>query len=314
VPSASVIVCTRNRSASLAAMLAALAADPSSTEAEVIVADNASGDRTPEVVRAAVAISARPLRTFRTTVRGHSRVRNEALRTAEGELCLFTDDDVTVAPGWIDALAAAFADRAVDAVGGRVIPGVRGEPPEWMALEDRLFRPLLLWDEGEEAFRMPRGRYPIGANMVFRRARLPADPFDPAFGHTGRAALGFDEWDLFDRLVDTHTIMYEPSAVVHHWVDGARLDQRAIRRRMFQAGVGGARFQNSRHPLPPYRERLAGTARALARARDLRRAARRAATPEHVLADLRARRELGMQVETLLATAPRLSERIARIA
>jgi hypothetical protein len=44
--SVSVVICTRNRCASLARALASIAADPSTTPTEVIVADNASTDRT----------------------------------------------------------------------------------------------------------------------------------------------------------------------------------------------------------------------------------------------------------------------------
>jgi glycosyltransferase involved in cell wall biosynthesis len=306
-----VVICTRNRCVSLARALASIADDPSTTPAEVIVADNGSTDGTSTAVAAASAASARPLRVIWTTARGHARVRNEALRHVRADVCLFTDDDVTVEPGWIDAMARAFANPRVDAVAGRVIPRFHSSPrPRWMA-DEIFFRPLTLWDNGLERFRMGPGHYPIGANMAFRMARLPQDPFDPRFGHTGRAALGFDETELFDRLFGTHCILYEPAAVVNHWLDGT-MSFGAVRRKMYQHGAGFQRYRNSKVPLPSYPRRVVHASRHAKAAVAARRRTRRLGLDaDTAVAELRELQKAGAFVETLLAARPRLSEWIA---
>ena len=309
----SVVVCTRNRCDSLAQTLDSIANDASAAPAEVLVADNASSDRTGVVVTEAAAMSRRPLQVIWTPARGHARVRNEALRRVRSDICLFTDDDVTVEPGWIDAIAHAFTDPKVNAVAGRVLPRFKGaDRPAWMADED-YFRPVTLWDNGPEPFEMfpgiSRAHYPIGANMAFRMSTLPRDPFDPRFGHTGRAALGFDETELFDRLLRTHLVHYEPRAVVNHWIDATRLSFGAVRRKMFQFGVGAQRYLNADAALPPYSRRLAGTARSVRSAIAARRqTVRGGLDAANAAVELEAFKTVGMHVETLFASLPRLSE------
>lgn len=307
----SVVICTRNRCASLVRALRSIADDPSVAPAEVLVADNASRDRTGIALTEAAATFPRPLRLIWTPVRGHSRVRNEALRHVRGDVCLFTDDDVTVEPGWIDAIARAFADPHVDAVAGRVIPRFRNaDRPPWME-DQEFFRPLTLWDNGTTPFRMGPGRYPIGANMAFRMARLPPSPFDQRFGHTGRAGLGFDETELFDRLFATHLVVYEPDAVVNHWLDGP-ISFRAARRKMYQHGAGLQRYRNAQGDLPSYPRRIVRAARCVTETIAARRQTRQdGLNASSAVAELRLLQNAGAHVETLLARLPRLSEWIS---
>jgi hypothetical protein len=177
-----------------------------------------------------------------------------------------------------------------------------------MADED-YFRPLTLWDNGTEPFRMAPGRYPIGANMAFRASRLPGDPFDPRLGHTGKAALAFDETELFDRLFPSHLVMYEPSAVVNHWIDASRLSLKSVRRKMFQFGVGSQRYLDAGKPHPSYPRRLLRASRYARAAIAARRQTRRVGLDaSSVLIELRAYQALGAHAEILLASWPRLSE------
>lgn len=308
-PTVTVVICTRNRCASLAQTLASIADDSSNTQSEVLVVDNASTDQTDVILVQAAETSPRPFRTITTPVRGLAQARNDALKHVRTDLCLFTDDDVSVEPGWIDTMANAFADPGVGAVGGRVIPRFRGEDrPSWMA-DEQFFRRVTLWDEGTEPFRMWRGRYPVGANMAFRMATLPRSPFDPRFGHTGQAALGYEEWELFDRVIDMFAVVYEPRAVVYHWIDASRLSFSAVRSKMFQSGVGTARYHNAGKQLPSYPRRLvraARVARAAVAAR--RRTARDGIDASTAVDEMRALQDAGAQMETLLSRWPRISE------
>lgn len=302
---ATVLIATRNRARCLDRCLTSIERDTSRADREIIVVDNGSTDHTTEV------LAAHDVVVLRLSKPGKCRALNLGINAARGEIILFTDDDVTVEPGWVDAMAGAFADPTVDAVGGRVIPVLDGELPTWWT-DHPMYGCVTLWDEGSEPFEMRRGRFPVGANMAFRAARLPSDPFDPRFGHTGRASLGNDDWELFDRLIDTHTVLYEPRAVVNHWVDSSRLTFPAVRGKVFQIAVGAARQRNGEASLPTYPRRIVRALRSMRAAVTARRQTQRvglnAAT---ALAELRTWQDAALQLETLFARAPGLSEWIS---
>ena len=323
-PRLSIIVCTKNRAQSLERALRSLRDDASVSPAELIVVDNASTDDTAQVIRAARAgfPSTRRVRGVNCPLTGHSRARNYAIPTARGRFVAFTDDDVTVESGWIDALLAAFTP-GVDIVGGRVIPEIEGDPPPW--LEQRPFFSVTLWDYGPEPMPMgllpgapgePRRQvYPIGANMAFRREVLTSlgDPFNAQLGHTGKVSMGYDEWELFDRLADRHTMVYQPAAVIRHHVDATRLEYDRVRRMSFQVGFGAGRSGNLRlDTMPSYPRRLYRVLRGYRRALALkRRNAGGAPTPDTAFAEFDAYWKLGRDIETLLSSSPRVAEQAA---
>lgn len=156
---ASVIVCTRNRAPLLRRCLQSLAADPTVRRFEVIVVDNGSTDETAQVVREASAGHLEIHYLFEE-VAGLSVARNTAMGAARGEVLIFTDDDVTVVPGWAGALAAAFVDPAVGAAGGRIVPEWIIAPPEWML--GALAAPATLADYGSEPHDFDQG----GPHMI----------------------------------------------------------------------------------------------------------------------------------------------------
>jgi glycosyltransferase involved in cell wall biosynthesis len=323
-PQLSIIVCTKNRAKSLERTLRSLLEDPSAASAEVLVVDNGSTDETARVIQTAQAESGerRPVRVLSCVEPGHSRARNHAIPEARGEFVAFTDDDVTVQPGWIDALLDAFTGD-IDIVGGRVIPEIEGDPPSWLEL--RPFFSITLWDYGPEPIELglldsPRGKprmqvYPIGANMAFRRALLTAmgEPFNPQLGHTGKVSMGYDEWDLFDRLVDTHEMVYQPRAVVRHHVDADRLQYERVRRLSFQIGFGAGRSGNLRVARrASYPRRIYRVLRGYRRASAVRRHnSARTITPDRAFAEFDAYWKLGRDIETLLTSAPWLAEQVA---
>ncbi len=55
------------------------------------------------------AFRGRTVRVISTAERGVGRSRNRALAAAKGDICLFSDDDVTYVDGYADQLLAAFA-------------------------------------------------------------------------------------------------------------------------------------------------------------------------------------------------------------
>ena len=213
----SVVVCTRDRAASLARCLASLARlDP--PPAEVVVIDNAPRDGATQAV-----VAATPFRYVREDRPGLDKARNRGIAEARHDLLAFTDDDVEADPGWIGALAAAFQDPGIAGVTGRVLPAVQ---------ETRAERLFQVYGNGMDKGDRPRAFDPaalktadllraqavgVGANMAFRRPALDSiGGFDPDLD-TGTPAAGAGDLDLFHRLLCAGFVLcYEPAAIVRH--------------------------------------------------------------------------------------------------
>src|SRR2546427_9554726 len=104
----SVIISTRNRAHYLPEVLRTLAAQDCDAPFEVIVVDNASTDNTTAVLNEWCRTDAR-FRTAREPLPGLSRGKNAGIRMARAPLLLFTDDDMQVAPRWVQSYHTFFA-------------------------------------------------------------------------------------------------------------------------------------------------------------------------------------------------------------
>jgi len=215
----SVIICTRNRAASLDRTLASLeeVIIPAGRSCEILVVDNGSTDQTAKVVRE--HSSARiPLRYVSESAPGLSRARNAGLAAAQGEIILFTDDDVAPAKDWLEKMSRPLLERECDGAVGRV------------ELAKEVCRPWMTkTHKGGLAFFDGPGDRPLeflGANMGFHRSVLERVPaFDPEIG---AGALGVFEDTLFSwQLVEAgFRLRYIPEASVTHYPDPERLKYR----------------------------------------------------------------------------------------
>lgn len=251
LPYVSVLLATRNRRALLAKTLDALAAqDWPLDRCEIIVADNGSTDGTETLVReAATQPGIFEIRHLCEPRPGKSHAINAALRVARGGILAFTDDDVRPCTGWLSSLAAAFEDREVDFVVGRIVADWDIPPPQWMS--PALYGVLAIPDCG--ASRLPIGRgvnewiMPIGANMAMRSA--VAHRLGGLRGDLGKLAgtlrTGEDHEYFLRMLHDGCRGVYEPQALVHHWVPRERLNPSYFRRWVFQNGQDVATLEQA---------------------------------------------------------------------
>ncbi len=149
------------------------AALPADLAAEVLIVDNGSLDFTRRVVRQAKLWGRAP-RYLHEPRLGLSYSRNTGMATAQGEVLLWTDDDVRPGRAWIEAMCRPILDCRADAVAGRV------------KLPDHLERPWLRpWHRVCLAVDAPTtGDIDMtGANMAFARRVLEKVPaFDLEIG------------------------------------------------------------------------------------------------------------------------------------
>src|SRR4051794_14880310 len=115
-PVVSVVVPTRGRADYLEVALASLAGQDLAEPYEVIVVDDGSSDRTPEVVAAAGVRSLRHER--RRTL---NAARNSGVGAAAADLIALVDDDVDAPAGWLRALVeGATRHPDAEAFGGPI--------------------------------------------------------------------------------------------------------------------------------------------------------------------------------------------------
>lgn len=156
-----IAICTRNRAASLAPMLAALHQIRTEQAWEVLLIDNASTDTTRQIlVEAAADFPCARVETV--TAIGLGAARDAAWRMARGGIVLFTDDDCYVAPDLVDAALAAFrAFPDVGLIGGRIL---LHDPADFPVTIDERTEPVAIapWSFA------PPGTLQ-GANFAFRR-------------------------------------------------------------------------------------------------------------------------------------------------
>jgi glycosyltransferase involved in cell wall biosynthesis len=133
-PVVSVIIPTRNRAHLLKDCLAAILSQTPSVPFEVVVADNASDDETPGMLRDWSASESR-LRPIREDELGRSAALVAGMRTARGSILVFTDDDVLVSPIWIESYAMFFEHHPGPVLaGGPIHPApLDGRWPEWFS-------------------------------------------------------------------------------------------------------------------------------------------------------------------------------------
>ena len=202
---ASVIVCTYNRSRLLERLLESMAAMavPEGLAWELLVIDNHSRDATPVV---AERYAARLPLAYRFEARqGKCHALNHGLREARGDLLLFLDDDVRVAPDWLRVFTTAADDASYGWFGGRVKPDWQGTLPGWYRAETA---PAFSgyfgdYDLGERPHAYAPGeKLPLGASLGVRREVFDrVGGFRLDLGPRGKLRGVGDETELLERAI-----------------------------------------------------------------------------------------------------------------
>lgn len=235
-----VIVCTYNRSSSLGQALDSVAAQtlPADVTWEVLVVDNNSADKTRQVVEDFSRRYPGRFRYLFESQQGLSRARNAGIRQASGEIIAFLDDDVTVAPTWLQNLTASLHSGDYAGAGGPIRPPEGFEPPRWLTLggDQDLGGVLALMDLGDTPADLHKA--PYGTNMAFRKSVFEKyGSFRPDLGRCGSNLLSNEDTEFGKRLFAAgERLRYEPTAVVHHPVFPERLNKKYFRHWWFEYG------------------------------------------------------------------------------
>jgi glycosyltransferase involved in cell wall biosynthesis len=253
-PTATVLIGTYNRARTLGETLDSLARMivPPGLSWDVVVVDNNSTDDTATIVRRRQAVFPVPLHYLHESRQGRSPALNAGLAAGRSTFVVFTDDDVVVEPGWLQAaIAPMMSDPAIDYTGGPVCPIWEAPCPRWL---DRhrgdLWGTIAILDYGPSAFVFEeRQRVPLGANMAVRRTLIDAvGGFDPTLGRTATSLLGQEVAEFFCRTRAHGTRgVYAPDMKLHHHVPARRLTRKYFRHWWLGKGISRSRLHRI-HP------------------------------------------------------------------
>lgn len=174
---------------------------------------------------------------------GLSNARNAGVKSAEGEIVAFIDDDALADKRWLENLVRDYEDPLVLGVGGLIKPLWESKRPSWFPEE-------LDWIVGCSYKGLPENkaiiRNLIGCNMSFRKSVFgKAGYFSTDIGRVGSKLAAHEDTEFSIRVTEKipdHKILYDPDAVVHHKVPKSRANLKYVARRSFAEGVSKAIF------------------------------------------------------------------------
>lgn len=242
-PEITVAICTRNRIEGLERTVRSLAAQEY-PRVQILVVDNDPSDDATRDLAARLAGEI-DLDYVVEPRRGLSWARNRAIEVARTEVVAWADDDEVCDRWWASEVARAFVEvPEAQAVTGLVAAAeLQTETQLWFERYSGVWRGRGfrrgVFSPATRHLQSPL--YPLppfgaGANMSFRREAIQRiGRFDVALG-AGRATMaGEDTAALSMVMVDGGTVVYQPTAVVHH---SHRRDLPALEKVMLGYGRG----------------------------------------------------------------------------
>ena len=249
-PLVSAIICTHNRDRYLGLAIDSLLAQDFDNF-EIIIVDNASSDRTREVVEARLKDD-RVRYVYEPEI-GLSIARNTGARTAHSEILAYLDDDAIASPQWLKTIYTAYRQNSRLAIAGGKVTLIWSDgmtPPNW--LSDGLAGNLGAYDLGDAVVKIDRpGLTPRGLNYSIRKSFLnQIGGFDPNLGRVGKNLLSNEELHTTNLALQTGwEVAYLPSACVAHHVAPERIRHQWFLDRGWWQGISEC-----------YREQIAGEA------------------------------------------------------
>jgi glycosyltransferase involved in cell wall biosynthesis len=235
-PVVSVVVPTRDRAGYLEVALASLASQDFPDPHEVLVVDDASSDRTPEVIARSGFRSVRHERP-----RGLNAARNTGIRAARADLIAMIDDDTYTPPEWLKALVSGVGRHlAAEAFGGPIRARLEGPAPGSCGRERAPITTLDLGPDDREADLV------WGTNLAIRRGA-----FERVGAFDERISGGGDEEDGLHRLrAAGGRVVYLADARLDHRRAGDDARLRALMRSAYGRGRNARAFDCRRGVAP----------------------------------------------------------------
>ncbi|MCF7980674.1 MAG: glycosyltransferase [Pseudomonadales bacterium] len=219
---------------------------------KIVAIDNASTDETSAILEK--YSHDLPLHPVYCETRGKNKALNSALHLIEGELVVFTDDDVIPSANWLDELVdAASKYPHADIFGGAIGPAWPYEPPNWIIQNVPLGLVYSLTNPSLESGEIDPG-FVWGPNMMCR-ANLFRDGnrFNESYGpSSGHYVMG-SETEFTIRMSNRGCkCWFVPTAIVKHIIRSKQLKRQWILNRSIRYGRYCYKRQPSSKPVKKF--------------------------------------------------------------
>lgn len=239
----SVIIPTCNRSKLLADLLDSLCRqDAVSFDWEILVVDNGSTDDTALVVHQKSEVSNIPIKYIFEPRLGLHYGRHRGAKEADGLFLGYLDDDMVLAPTWIQGVNI-LTQGLTDAVVGRILPQWEGSPPQWLLNMLRrskgIFGYLGILDLGTAGKEIDPG-YVFGGNFFISKKHLfELGGFHPDGVPQDKLRYrGDGESALMAKLKQKgYRAYYDPNSTVWHIIGQSRQNIEYICKRAYNQGI-----------------------------------------------------------------------------
>ena len=214
---------------------------------KLLVVNNASTDNTEELV---LSFRGRlPLEYLVEPRLGKPYALNTGLDHVEGDLVVFTDDDVLPDPDWLVAWRSAVERHPKCSIfGGAIEPLYERDPPQWLFRTSWWGNLLFAKTDPLPAGPISPGSCIYGPNMAVRTTALTDETrFDQRF-QIGPIGLLGDEIDFVYRLAARgNQACFAPGTRVRHIVNAGQLQLTWLLRRFYRQGKMLATFEAQRN-------------------------------------------------------------------
>ena len=236
----SIVICTYNRADYIFDALESLRNQTISKEVfEVIIVNNNSTDNTETICKNYIKKYAdHQFYYLNEPLQGSSFARNTGASIAKSPLLCFMDDDAVANTDYLEKIVLFFETHSTaGGLGGRIVPKYIPAEPKWMSH----FVSSLVgnFNYNKQVVAFAANKYPLESNMVVKKVDFDTiKGFNTALpGVKGTLRIGGEGKDFFLRLKALgRTIFYDPSVIVQHVVETAKLTREYMYR--VASGIG----------------------------------------------------------------------------
>ncbi|PHR83644.1 MAG: hypothetical protein COA59_11150 [Colwellia sp.] len=206
---------------------------------ELIIVDNACREETRKVV--AKYKQKLPIVFLEQPKQGKNNALNKAIPIIQGELVLFTDNDIIPESNIVDVYVGAgktYPD--IDVFGGRILPDIK--LPSWIDTSlGRIRSAFGIFDKGDSDVMLPPMEV-WGGNMMLRTLLFKDGmSFNTKVGPSGSNYVMGSETELLKRLeANGHQGMYIANSIVQHQIRSEQLTINWLKHRTYRLGRGVA--------------------------------------------------------------------------
>ncbi len=250
----SVIIPTYNRPQLLVNTILSLK-EQNYSDYEIIVVDNACSDDNKMLVereKEKINTDKYSIKYIQEPNIGLHNARHAGAKAAKGEILLYIDDDVITDKDILQEIVKPYSDSEVGCVGGKILPKWEVKPPEWVSLFPKCYLSILDDEEGPKEVQWIYGcNFSIRKNLFFELGGFNPD----AFGNPKmRCYRGDGEIGLLRKVhAAGKKVIYNPKAVVWHFVPKSRLTVEYFKERAFKSGIEASfsKYRYSKNSISP---------------------------------------------------------------